>query len=275
MGNLLRDARFSVLMLLQNPAFTAVAVLSLALGIGANTTIFSVLNAILLRPLPFEQPDRLVMITETSREKNQGSRNPRLSTAIEWREKTRSFAQVELAVPYTESTTVSGQAWAERVTVQFLDRDCFSLLGSKPILGQTFPAEEVIDNASQNILISHGFWQRRFGGDPKAIGQTLIQADGPGTIVGIMPPGFWIFPWAKDADVFTAVSLTKNKLTPATRWFSVLARLRPDTTLAQAQAEMDVFARRLEQQYPRTNKGWDVKVEPLQKSLFGWWEDVL
>ncbi|HSB17665.1 MAG TPA: ABC transporter permease [Bryobacteraceae bacterium] len=275
MENLLRDARFSTLILLKTPAFTAVAVLSLALGIGANTTIFSVVNAILLRPLPFKQPDRLVTISERNREKNQGSRNPRLSTAIEWREKTRSFAQVELAVPYTESTTLSGQAWAEQVIIQFLDRDCFSLLGSKPILGQTFPAGEVIDNTSRNILISHGFWQRRFGGDQKVIGQTLIGGDGPWTIVGIMPPGYWIFPWAKDADVFSAVSLTKNKLTPETRWFSVLARLKPDATLAQAQAEMDVFARRIEQQYPQTNKGWDVKVEPLQQYLFRGWGDVL
>jgi len=134
MENLLRDARFSALMLLQNPAFTAVAVLSLALGIGANTTIFSVVNAILLRPLAFEHPDRLVMIYETSREKDRESRDPRLSTAIEWRGKTRSFERMELAVPYGESATLSGSGAAEQVSLQFLSRDCFSLLGSKPIL---------------------------------------------------------------------------------------------------------------------------------------------
>ena len=274
MRDLLWDIRYSFRMFLQHPGFVATAVLSLALGIGANTTIFSAVNVLVFRPLAFEEPHRLVLVEETN-PREEDRRDLKLSTLVELQRRGGSFEQVEGATIYIEPGTITGGAEAERIKVQFVSPGLFSLLGVRAALGRGFNPEDAAYEAGSAIVISHGLWQRRFGGSAAVLGQTLSQKSGVPAIIGVVPPGFWIYPWTRDVDVWRVLNLTNNRLTPETRWLSVLARLKPGIKLKQAQAEMDVFTRQLEEQDPKANRGWRVNVEDLQKWYFGGWsEDV-
>jgi putative ABC transport system permease protein len=274
MGSLLRDLRYSCRLFLQNPGFIAVAVLSLALGIGANTTIFSVFNVLILRPLPFKDSQQLVMLDEIN-PKDNDERNLKLSTVLEWRQHSRCFEQVEAATLGTEPGTMTGAGEAERVRLQHVSPGVFVLLGVKPTLGRGFLPEDTLSGSGTTIIISHGLWQRRFGGNSNILGQTVIVQSQAQTIIGVMSPGFWVFPWAKDVDVWMALNLTNNQMTPDTRWLSMLARLKPGTTVGQARAEVDVFSRHQEQADPAADRGWQESVEQMQKWLFqGWKEDL-
>ena len=266
--------RYSFLMFLQHPGFVATAVLSLALGIGANTTIFSAVNVLMFRPLAFREPDRLVLLEETN-PKEEDRRDLKLSTLVELQRRGGSFEQVEGAIMYTEPGTITGGAEAERVRTQFVSPGLFALLGVKPAIGRTFTSEDAQYDAGTAILISHELWQRRFGGSAAVLGQTLTIQSAVYTIIGVMPPGFWIYPWTRAVDVWQGLNLTNNRLTPDTRWLSALARLKPGTKLEQARAEMDVFTRQLEEQDPKASRGWRVNVEELREyCLGGWREDV-
>ena len=181
LDSLVRDVRYGIRTLLRSPGFTLVAVVSLALGIGANTTIFSVANAALYRPLPFDDPDRLVVIHEQNT-KRESQRVPTLSTMIEWQEQARSFEQIEGMVWSAETYTLSGDGAAERVRMQFLTPGAFSLLGVKLARGRVFTPEDAVPDRS--VIISDGLWQRRFAGDPGVLGQTIRVADRPRPIVG-------------------------------------------------------------------------------------------
>ena len=174
LDSLVRDVRYGIRALLRSPGFTLVAVVSLALGIGANTTIFSVANAVLYRPLPFDDPDRLVVIHEQNT-KRKSQRVPTLSTMIEWQEQARSFEQIEGIVGYAETNTLSGEGAAERVRIQFLTPGAFSLLGVKPARGRIFTPEDAVPDRS--VIISDGLWQRRFAGDAGVLGQTIRVGD--------------------------------------------------------------------------------------------------
>jgi predicted permease len=274
MGNLLWDIRYGFRMFLQHPGFVATAVLSLALGIGANTTIFSAVNVLMFRPLAFREPDRLVLLEETN-PKEEDRRDLKLSTLVELQRRGGSFEQVEGAVMYSEPGTITGETEAERVSAQFVSPGLFTLLGVKPAIGRTFVSEDARYDAGDAIVISHEFWQRRFGGSASVLGQTLTLESAVHTIIGVMPPGFWIYPWTRDMDIWRILNLINNRLTPDTRWLSVLARLKPGTTLEQARAEMDVFTRQLEEQDPKASRGWRVNVEELREYYFGGWrEDV-
>jgi hypothetical protein len=165
LDSLVRDVRYGIRALLRSPGFTLVAVASLALGIGANTTIFSVAHAALYRPLPFVDPDRLVVIHEQNTKREESQRVPSLSTIIEWQEQVRSFEQIEGIVGYAGGNTLSGEGPAERVRIQFLTPGAFSLLGVKPVRGRTFTSEDAVPG-NRSVIISDGLWQRRFGGDP-------------------------------------------------------------------------------------------------------------
>jgi len=274
MRDLLWDMRYSFRMFLQHPGFVATAVLSLALGIGANTTIFSAVNVLMFRPLGFKEPNQLVLLEETN-PKEEDRRDLKLSTLVELQRRRGSFEQVEGAIMYTEPGTITGGAEAERVRTQFVSPGLFALLGVKPAIGRTFTSDDAQYDAGTAILISHELWQRRFGGSAAVLGQTLTIQSAVYTIIGVMPPGFWIYPWTRAVDLWQALNLTKNRLTPDTRWLSALARLKPGTKLEQARAEMDVFMRQLEEQDPKANRGWRVNVEDLREYCFGGWrEDV-
>ena len=264
MRTLRRDVRYGIRTLLRSPGFTVVAVVSLALGIGANTTIFSVANAALYRSLPFDDPDRLVVIHERSTRRD-SQRLPTLSTMIEWQEQARSFEQIEGIVWGAETQTVSGDGPAERVRMQFLTPGAFSLLGVKPARGRVFTPEDAVPE-NRSVIISDGLWRRRFGGDPGVLGKTIRVADRPWPIVGVMPAATWTAPWLQNVDLWTPIDLRRNELTPQTRWLTTYARLGRTVTLEQAQAEMDGFARRAAEQQPDAYEDWMVKIEPLAET---------
>ena len=266
-----QDLRYGVRMLKKSPGFSTVAIATLALGIGANTTIFSVVNAVLFRALPIKDADRVVVIREVNLKNHNRWRDLRLSSALELQRRSKSFEQVETAVAYIEEGRLGAMDRTEVVRTQFVSRDLLSLLGVKPLLGRAFQVEDDAYNVSNVILLSYGCWQRRFGGDPGVIGRTVTTSEGVSTIVGVLPPGVWAFPWSKDADVWSAVNLTHNKLTPNTRWFTIFARLKPGASLEQAQAEMDVFGRRLAHDEPQLNRDWTVAVAGLRQNYFGGW----
>ena len=258
------DCRYAARTLVKNWASTSIVVLSLALGIGANSTIFSVINAVLLRPLGFKEPDRLAALYEFKQEQMKQRRDPMLSSYLEWHQSVSTIERMELAVAGLESYTISGSGEPERISGQFITPGLFSLLGVRPALGRDFLAEDLSHEGSDGIVISHGRWERRFGRDREVLGAKLtLSGRKICTVIGVMPPGFWVFPFTKATDIWIALSPTDNPLTPNTRWFTVLARVKPGISLKQSQAEMDVLAQRLAQDHPETNKGWGLRIEPL------------
>jgi putative ABC transport system permease protein len=259
-------------MLAMSPGFAAVAILTLGLGIGSTTTIFSAVNAVLFRALPFRESDRLVILNEANEKNRQWLRNPRLVTALDWKQHARSFSQIELAVNYSEAGKLTLSDHADSVGLEFVSQDLLPLLGIKPVLGRNFQSDDLPFNASQTIILSYGFWQRRFGADPGVIGKSLTSWNGRKTIIGVLPPGAWAFPWNKDVDVWVALNLTHNKISPDSRWFSVLARLKPGVSLDQAQVEMGVLAARAAQDHPELNRGWSISVQPLRQWYFRGWK---
>lgn len=269
-----QDLRYGVRMLRNSPGFSIVAIATLALGIGANTTIFSVVNAVLFRALPIKDADRVVVIREVNLKNHNRRRDLRLSSALELQRRGKSFAQVETAVAYTEQDKLKAMDRTEAVRTQYVSRDLLSLLGVKPLLGRAFQVEDDAYNVSKVILLSYGCWQRRFGGDPGVIGKTASTSDGVSTIVGVLPPGVWAFPWSRDADVWSAVNLTYNKVTPDTRYFTVFARLKPEVSLEQAQAEMDVLGSRLAHDEPQLNRDWTVAVTGVRQDYFRGWRQL-
>jgi putative ABC transport system permease protein len=266
-SSLRQDLRYAVRSLSQSRGFTAVVLLSLALGIGANTTIFSVINAVLYRPLPFEDSDRLVLVSEYNLQQTGWERSPTLATLLDWQQQARSFERIAGVVWYLEGTNVSSGEGGERVSMQFVTPGALSLLGVTPALGRPFTDEDA-DPAHRTVIISHGLWQRRFGGAPDVIGRSLQLQGQSATIIGVMPRGFWVAPWTQEADLWFSLDLGTNELSPDTRWPMAYARLAPGATLAQAQAEMDVFARRMAETRPGEYEGWGVRVEPLHEAYF-------
>ena len=269
MHTLTQDLRFSSRMLLKSPGFATVAVLSLALGIGANSTMFSVLNALVYRPLPYKNPDQLMMIWETD-QKQPGFRRPApLLNVLDWKEQNHVFEDIGLTTGDASPRTLSGLGEAERILAQGASANFFGLLGVKPALGRVFLTEEVRGRA-QTVVISDLFWKRRFNRNPNALGKTFDDEGTMCTTVGVMPPGFEPF-YGDRIDIWEPMdpaSTTHSKRED--HYLMAIGRLKPGVTLRQAQLEMDVIARRLERAYPAVNKGVGVKVLPLHAALFGW-----
>lgn len=253
-----QDLRFAVRMLAKNPGLTAVAVLCIALGIGANTTAFSVVQAVLLRPFPYADPERIIAVHMTSlhREIDEGS----LSAVelFDLRAQSTSFTQV--AAYAGRSLVVSGTEEPERVLGAFVSASLFPLLGERPALGRNFRDEEELPGAPPVILLGHDLWIRRFGGDPGVVGRTVMVNSTAHTVVGVMKPRFR-FPEKHDAWVpFGRLAHSE----PLYRRYRVLARLKPGITLEQAAVEMKTIAGRLEKLHPDTNAGWSIMVRSLR-----------
>lgn len=272
MNTFWKDLKYGIRMLIKNPAFTAVAVIALALGIGANTAIFSVVHAVLLKQLPYQEPERLTIVWEANRI-NGNNRNNVVSPGnlLNWKDQNTVFSDMAGFIGFTGNLTgvdnpveLSGQA----VTANF-----FSTIGAKPLLGRTFLPEEEQDGKSDVYVLSYGLWQGRFGGDKNIIGKTINVNSGSRTVIGVMPPEFdWQmneFAFINRAPEFwTPIELPTDR-TPRGRYLSVVARLKPGVTNEQAQAEMNTIASRLEQTYPESDTGWGVKVIPLSTQLTG------
>ena len=260
-----QDVRYGLRMLRKNPGFTVVAVLTLALGIGANTAIFSVVNAVLLRPLPFHDADRLVGLWQTNTTRP-GREGVSPANFIDWRDEPGGFEEM-VALAYW-SFDYTGKGEPEAFTGELVTKDFFHLLGVSALHGRTFLAEEYEPGHEKVVMLSHGLWQRRFGGDPSIVGQTISLRDETYTVVGILRPDFHL-PWVgNDREVFAPMPIT----TAMRQWRSatylqVLARLRPGVTLWQANAMLTATAARLAKQYPDEDGSVGAAVLPLDEQM--------
>jgi putative ABC transport system permease protein len=274
MGNLWQDIRYSVRTLLKNPAFLLIALLTLALSIGANTAIFSVVNAVLLKPLPFAEPDRLAAILETDPRKP-GSRNGvSYPNFFDWRAQSKSFGK--MASYYSNDLTLTGIETPVHLRSAVVSADLFPLLGVKPQLGRWFLAEEEKPGSGAAVVISHGVWQKQFKSDPNVIGRGITLSGKPFGVVGVAPAGFR-FPIEGDpVELWVTSALDAERAAPdepanteqrGAHFLSAIGRLKPGVTIEQAQAELDLIASNLEKQYPDTNTNRGVRLIPYHKDL--------
>ncbi len=262
--DLAQDLRYALRGLRKHRAFTAVAVITLALGIGANTAIFTVINTVLLKPLPYENPDQLVVLTETVSDRPAGVS---YQNFLDWRNQNTVFDNVA-ALRQRESFNLTGAGESERLQGRLVSANFLSTLGIKPIRGRDFLAEDDQPNATPVALLSHALWQRRFGADDSIIGRQLTLNNQQFTIIGITPPNF---SYGADADVTVPIGLSAErfKLRGKDPGITAFARLKQGTSIGTANAELNTIAARLEQQYPDTNTGRRVRIESLRESVVG------
>jgi predicted permease len=261
-----QDWRQAVRSLRRYPGFSAIAVLTLAVGMAANIIIFSVVNAVLLRPLPYPNADRLVFLWSESPKQNIREKPTAYANYSEWRSQNRSFD--DLAIFDPTSVTLTGEAEPEQVMSVRASANVFSLLGAAPMIGRTFTADEE-EHKARVIVLSHGLWQRRFGASPDVLSKSL-QIDGATSqIIGVMPETFQFF--GEENPVFEPLTLARDwesqKTQRGTGSWRVVGRLKPNVLLSQAQSEMTSIAQRLEQAYPDANKGLNVNVVPFYLQL--------
>jgi predicted permease len=266
LDTLWQDVRFGSRMLVRSRAVTIVAVLALALGIGANTAIFSVVNSVLLKPLPYKSSERLVMVWEDATKYGFAHNTPAPANFIDWREQGEAFEDMAALIDQSFNLTDVGEP--ERIEGQRVSASLFPLLGVEPVLGRAFLPEEDRPEGNRVVILSHGLWRRRFGLDENIIGKTLNLNAELFTVVGVMPPAFQ-FPDPED-ELWVPVAFSPDEASNrGSHYLRVVARLKPDVTLGQAQAEMDTIAARLEQQYPQSNTSVGAVVVSLQEELVG------
>src|SRR2546422_176777 len=265
MGTLLQDLRYGLRMLAKSPGFTAVAVLTLALGIGANTAIFSVIDAVLLNRMPYPNADRLVMVWEQNPGRGWFRNIVSAANFVDWRRLNRVFTG--MAAVDEGSYDVSGTGEPLEVRGEQVSADFFSVLGVQAALGRTFTPEEDQPGGARVAVLSNRLWKERYGGDPALVGHEIIINRSRSTVIGVLPPGFYFPPWGDKADLWVA-GLDLRR--PERTWheYRSIARLKPRVTMAQAQAEMDTIARGLEKQYPE-QKGWGVQLVNLHEQVVG------
>ena len=263
MDTLFKDIRYGIRSLARHPGFTAIAVLTLALGIGANTAIFSVVNAVLLRPLPFSDPDRIVWVWDTQ---------PQLATApasvpdfLDWKEQNRSFEH--LAAFQSGNMFLDAGNGTEDPRVGLVTPNTFSVFRVSPILGRTFTDDETLPGEPSRVaVLSYSMWQSQFGSDPSVVGRTILLSGATHKIIGVMQAGF-SFP--EGAKLWRPLPIDPKQLDRGPHYLQVVGRLKPDVSLAQAQADMSTIATRLAQQYPEKIAGHGVKLQPLTDVIVG------
>jgi len=269
MTGLLQDLRYAVRQFLKTPGLTVVVVITIALGVGANTALFSVVNGVLLNPLPYPQPEQLVTLHESKPNFETGSVS--YPNFVDWRKDNRTFSAIAIARGYSFSLTGAGDAL--QVSGEFVSSDFFSILGVKPLLGRTFaPGEDEI-GAGPVALISEGLWQRKFGSAPDIVGKGITLDGKSYTIVGVIPSSFH-FPmgsFATRRELFVPVGQWKNNLLNtrgAGLGFHGIGRLKPGVTLEQAAADMRTVTNNLATAYPDVDKG---SARNSFHSNNGWW----
>src|SRR5215510_13352232 len=254
MGLLIQDVRYALRTLARNPAFAVIAVIALGLGIGANTAIFSVVNSILLRPLPFQDPDGLVMIWERNIPRSRDRNVVSPANFLDWREQNQSFEQIA-AYSFVNSplnlSTANGEP--ERVMTSIGSAALFDVLGVQPMLGRPFTAADDLPNVPRVVMLSHDLWQRRFGSNPAILNQTIRLHGRDYIVIGVMPPSFR-FPMQAECWVLSRFDPVDR--TNRGRFLQVVGRLKPGVTAQQAQAEMVSIAAGLEQKSVEFNAGW-------------------
>ena len=244
---------------------TVVAVLALALGIGANTAVFSVVNAVFLRPLPYPDANRLVTIFETNDDSPNSVSYPDF---LDWQRQVSAFEAMAAVGPY--EATLESRATAERLPVTYVSADFFRILGTHPLLGRGFRTEDDRQGAHPVAVLSYRVWQTNFGGDPAILGANVNLDRRPYTVIGVLPAGFRFY---RPANVFVPISDTVTRQMLSLREnhnaLDVIARLKPGTSLAQAQAQMDTITSRLRSEYPATNTGIGARVIALRERISG------
>jgi putative ABC transport system permease protein len=262
-----QDLRYGLRMLVKNPGFACVAVLTLALGIGANTAIFSIINAVLLQPLPFSEPDRLVWVWGNIRN---GGRSASVSPLdyLDYRAQNTSFEHFAAIFGVPGPFNLTGSGEPERLQGAVATGDFFQALGVNPALGRTFLLENEEPGRDQVVVLSDRLWKQRFAGDPGLIGKTLALDGKMFEVIGVMPAGF-NFP--RGAELWTPMNfqISPGMKQRKAHFLRPIGRLKPGLTLAQAQADMDAIAAGLEIQYPDSNTGWNLRMVPLREQLVG------
>jgi predicted permease len=268
----LRDLRFSFRMLTRSKGFTVVAVLSIALGIGANTTVFSVINAVLLRALPYKDPESLVLVwgdsrgQETLRKHNQVS----ATDVADFRSQSTSFEDVATYTGWYP--IISGDGEAERIPGIQVGDGFFKIMKGSPVLGRVFSPEEQEDGKDFVVVLGHSLWQRRFAGDPSIVGKAIQLNNRPYTVVGVMGPEFRPLPStlvSPEGQFYRPVAEKYDENARDERHLRAIARLKPGVTLAQAQSELQIVAQRLEQQHPQTNHDYGVQIVTMSDEIVG------
>jgi len=271
-SDLWQDLRYGARMLLKEPGFTLIAVITLALGIGANTAIFSVVNTVMLRPLPYKEPDRLVMLWTDDPQRGIHEEGTSLPTFKDWRSQSRLFVDMALCTRGNPVTLTGGDE-VERALGERVSANLFPLLGVAPMLGRTISSEDE-QRREPVVVLSHSLWQRRFGADPNVIGRMLEMGGRNAQVIGVMPADFY-FP-NKETQLWEPTTLApwweRDKARRFTDTWRVVGRLKPNVTLQQAQAEMNAIGQRLAQAYPVTEQdfaGFGVNVIPLLIQITG------
>jgi putative ABC transport system permease protein len=263
MNTLVQDIRYGLRMLVKHKGFTAVAIIALALGVGANTAIFSLVNGVLLRPLAFPDANRIVYFEGQNPSQGITDSNVSYLDFIDWSQQSDLFAST--AAFYTASSNLGADGGEpERVPRAGVTISFFNVIGVQPFLGRVFRPEEDQPNTQTVVIVSHGLWKRRFGSDPSIIGKQVQINARPVTVVGVMPPGF-DFPFETQVWVTSGVELSKEPR--ENRSWSVVARMQPGVDLKQAQSRISAINAKLAKQFPETNKGWDARLSVLHELL--------
>ena len=267
MDTLLRDIRYAARTLLKSPGFTAVAVVTLGLGIGANTAIFSVVDSVLLRPLPYRAPDRLVMLWE-NHPQDGAPRSPFApANYSDLRTQTGSFERLGAIYPYS-TVNLTGAGEPEQLRLLRVSGDLFPTLGVAAQLGRTLSPEDDRPGGPNVLVISDGFWRSRFGSDREAVGRSVTLGGAPFTIVGVMPPGFALPTWSGDLIAPLGLDEQTAQLR-AVRFLTLVGRLKPGVSLPRVNAELATIASRIAAAHPETNAGVGVTVLPVTQAVVG------
>ena len=270
MNTLLQDVRYGLRMLAKSPGFTAVAVITLALGIGANTAIFSIVNGVLLNPLPFSEPDRLIALYSRTAD------SPRWAISypnfLDWVRDNRSFSA--LAAYRGDDFNLTGMGEPERVTAEMISANFFPLLGVKPTTGRLFRPEEDQVGAAPVVLIGGGLWKRKFGSSPEALGKSITLNGTVYTVVGVIPADFHYTGnnFERSKDVYVPIGQWNNPTFRDRRvgmGMDAVGRLKPGVTFEQANADMEALGRHLAEAYPEANKGTGITLVPLKQNAVG------
>jgi predicted permease len=265
MGTFLQDVRYAARMLAKNPGFTAIAVLTLALGIGANTALFSVVNGVLLNPLPYPQPDQIVVLSRKTPDFTEASIS--YPDFLDWQKDNRSFEAI--AAYRGDDFNLTGQGEPERLKTEMISATYFPLLGIKPVIGRMFAESEDRVGGAPVALISEGFWKRRFGSSPGVLGKALTLNGTDYEVVGVIPASFH---FDRSNDVYVPIgqwndqTFRDRRVSMGTR---ALGRLKPGVTLDQSRADMGGIAHNLELAYPEADKGTGISVVSLKKHMVG------
>jgi putative ABC transport system permease protein len=271
---LIHDLRYGARMLLKRPGFTLVVVVTLAFGIGANAALFSVVNGVLLRSLPYQEPERIVTLWEHNTREGIARDDVSPANFLDWRERQRVFSEMAFANP--DSLDYASGDEPEVIRAALVSKGFFQILGVNALHGRTFLPEEYEPGKNRVVVLSHGVWQRKFGGDKSVVNRTLTLDGQPTTVVGVMPPQFRLYLFDREEEVWSPqIPDEAMRQQRKATYLKVVARLKPDVTAAQAQAEMDSIAAQLAQEYPGTNQGIGVKAVTLPEQLKGQWRPAL